>query len=651
MELILFIVTVLPMLGALLLGCCHKLSDDFKANMANVIGVIEFVLCAILLFQVIQGNSIAFEIKHVCGLGISLKLDGFRALHAGIAAFMWMMTTIFTKEYLHHYQHKLRYMFFTLITCGATVGVFLSADLMTTFIYFEIMSIASYVMVAHDQTTDALRAAETYLAVAVIGGMVMLMGLFLLYSQTHTLVISELFEACEHVQNQAMLFISGCLILVGFGAKAGMFPLHIWLPKTYPVAPAPASALLSGILTKTGVYGVIIISMEMFRENTTWAYIILMIGVITMLLGAILAVFSTNLKRTLACSSMSQIGFISVGIAMSIFLGHHNALAARGTILHMVNHSLIKLLLFMIAGVIYMNLHQLDLNKIQGYGRKKTLLKVLYLVGALGISGVPLFNGYVSKTLIHESIVEYIVLASNPVFFETIEWLFIIAGGLTFAYMTKLFICIFVEKNQDAQLQNKYDANTSYMNNTSGIVLIICAICLILIGVIPNITADYLAHLSEGFLHAGHLEHAVHYFSMVNLVGGAKSLIIGAFVYVVIIRGLLMKGTVYLQRWPQLLDLENLFYRPLIQQVIPFMVAFICRVLASIPEFIVYLGSKSVLKKIKVKKPEQQDYLPGQVQTFPKSSMLLTEIEASLSFGLLLFGMGVIITVLYILFF
>ena len=144
--------------------------------MANVIGVIEFVLCAILLFQVIQENSIAFEIKHVCGLGISLKLDGFRALHAGIAAFMWMMTTIFTKEYLHHYQHKLRYMFFTLITCGATVGVFLSADLMTTFIYFEIMSIASYVMVAHDQTTDALRAAETYLSVAVIGGMVMLMG-------------------------------------------------------------------------------------------------------------------------------------------------------------------------------------------------------------------------------------------------------------------------------------------------------------------------------------------------------------------------------------------------------------------------------------------------------------------------------------------
>ena len=112
-----------------------------------------------------------------------------------------------------------------------------------------------------------------------------------------------------------------------------------------------------------------------------------------------------------------------------------------------------------------------------------------------------------------------------------------------------------------------------------------------------------------------------------------------------------MEGTVYLQRWPQLLDLENLFYRPLIQYVIPFVVAFVCRVFASIPEFILFLGSKSVLKKIKIKKPDQQDYLPGQVQIFPKTSLLLTEIESSLSFGLLLFGMGVIITVLYILFF
>ena len=132
-------------------------------------------------------------------------------------------------------------------------------------------------------------------------------------------------------------------MLFGFGAKAGMFPLHVWLPKAHPVAPAPASALLSGILTKTGVFGVLVVSAEIFRYDEQWGKLILCLGVITMFGGAFLAVFSIDLKRTLACSSMSQIGFILVGTGMTELLGEENALAVRGTILHMVNHSLIKL--------------------------------------------------------------------------------------------------------------------------------------------------------------------------------------------------------------------------------------------------------------------------------------------------------------------
>ena len=131
------------------------------------------------------------------------------------------------------------------------------------------------------------------------------------------------------------------------------------------------------------------------------------LAAVTMFLGAVLALFSVDLKRTLACSSMSQIGFILTGISMMCLLGEENALAARGTLLHMANHSLIKLCLFMCAGCVYMNVHSLSLNDIRGFGRKKPLLFISFLMGALGIGGIPLWNGYVSKTLIHESIVEY----------------------------------------------------------------------------------------------------------------------------------------------------------------------------------------------------------------------------------------------------
>ena len=339
------------------------------------------------------------NIPGFCGMGLNFTLDGFRIVYCLIAAFMWLMTGLFSIEYFSHYKNKKRYHFFSVITFLATEGVFLSADFFTLFIFFEIMSLASYTWVAYDEKKASLRAAETYMAVAVIGGLVMLMGLFLMYSVTGTLN----FDALEYAyfdygllsaDSTALprVWAAGICMLFGFFAKAGAFPLHIWLPKAHPVAPAPASALLSGILTKAGMFGVLILSCRIFLGNGLWGTIILVIGVITMLHGAVLALFSIDLKRTLACSSVSQIGFILVGVGTSVLLVDENALAIRGALMHMANHSLIKLCLFMAAGVVYMNVHKLDLNDIRGFGKNKPLLMYIFLMGALGIGGMPLFN-------------------------------------------------------------------------------------------------------------------------------------------------------------------------------------------------------------------------------------------------------------------
>ena len=220
-------------------------------------------------------NGWEILIPGFCGMGLHLKMDGFRMVYTAIAVLMWGVAGVFSREYMAHYKNKARYYIFFWATFLATVGVFLSADLYTTFIFFEIMSFTSYVWVAFDERAESLRAAETYLAVAVIGGMVMLMGLFLLHDVLGTLDMDEIgpaaravlagretFESGQavHVAGgfgsaKAQLYVAGGLMLFGFGAKAGCFPLHIWLPKAHPVAPAPASALLSGILTKAGVFG------------------------------------------------------------------------------------------------------------------------------------------------------------------------------------------------------------------------------------------------------------------------------------------------------------------------------------------------------------------------------------------------------------
>lgn len=695
-----------PMAAAIVSYLLGRYKKKIRDYFADAVTALEFGLLFFLAVRLFTGNgqAVTVTVPYICGFGLHFTLDGFRALYGTIAAFMWMMTTLFSKEYFAHYRNRNRYYLFLLLTLGATVGVFLSADFYTTFIFFEMMSFTSYVWVAHDEKKDSMRAAGTYLAVAVIGGLVMLMGIFLLYHVTGTLRFEDLtgqYEALlslsgkEVPASRLKLQAAGLCMLFGFGAKAGAFPLHIWLPKAHPVAPAPASALLSGILTKAGMFGILILSCYLFLGNTAWGSLILIIGVITMALGAVLALFSVDLKRSLACSSVSQIGFILVGVGMTGLLGNENFSAVRGTLLHMVNHSLFKLVLFMAAGVVFMNVHQLNLNEIRGFGRKKPLLQFIFLMGALGIGGIPLWNGYISKTLLHESIVEYTALLRegavtvsifNVGAMQTIEWIFLISGGLTVAYMTKLYVAVFVEKNQNASLQERFDSlQGNYMNKTSAFALTGSAALLPVMGFLPEKVMNTLADMGQGFFQVEGEAHPVAYFSWDNLKGALISIGIGVIIYLVVVRLWMMKkeengSRTYLNRWYRHFDLENVIYRPLLLRLLPFLSGIVCRVLDSLVDTVVVVLRKTLYKDSRLpheleegtwlthmagaaantlvraanatfwkKHPKTVDYEHKYAMVHEVWSEDTTIIGRSLSFGLLLFCIGLIITVVYIL--
>ncbi len=646
-------------------------------------GAFIFILMCILAQQ---GMGSELYAPGICGLGLHFCLDGFRGVYGIVAAFMWMMTLLFSREYLGHEKHLGRYYFFQLVTLNATLGVFLSADLFTTFIFFEIMSFTSYVWVAQEETKGALKAAETYLAVAVIGGLVLLMGLFLLYHTLGTLEMSELLSAAAACADKGVLYIAGVCALVGFGAKAGAFPLHIWLPKAHPVAPAPASALLSGILTKAGVFGILAVSSNIFLHDQRWGLLLLFLGLCTMFGGALLAVFSVDLKRTLACSSMSQIGFILTGIGMQGILGEENGLAARGTLLHMVNHSLIKLALFMIAGVVVMNLHKLDLNDIRGFGRKKPLLNACFLAGALGISGIPLFNGYISKTLLHESIVEGAELAVElSGFLKAAEWVFLFSGGMTLAYMTKLYVALFVEKNSSVKEQKRFDGMRKYMNPISAFAIVGSSAILPVLGFLPHLVTDKIADLGQGFMNFNGEIHAVSYFSFENLKGGLISIGIGAALYWCIRKFLMAEKQgirEYRNCWPDWLDMEGLISRPLLLTALPFLARVFCRIFDSLVDGIVVLLRKTIYRdrKIPHELPEGSEFThllgealdwlrnkkrrilrrpaPEHEVSFEHRLAMQREkimetntiIQRSLSFGLLLFYVGLVFTLIYLLY-
>jgi len=624
--------------------------------------------------------------------------DGFRVVYALLATLLWVMTLLFSKQYFYRHRHLTRYFVFYFITFGAVLGVFFAADLLTLFLFFEIMSFTSYVWVVQEETDAAIRASKTYLAVAVIGGLSMLMGIFMLEHAFGTLMISDMREAATAFlageggnfgNRQTYLYVAAALLTVGFGGKAGIFPLHIWLPKAHPAAPAPASALLSGMLTKCGIFGMLLVNCHLLFADEAWGKVILILGTITMVLGAVSALFSVDMKRTLACSSVSQIGFITLGIGMISIMGGHG-IALSGTVYHMVNHTVLKLVLFLAAGVVYMNTHSLDLNKVRGYGRKHPFLAAAVAFGGLGLAGIPGFNGYISKTLLHESLVEHMHhleaagLHGEIGMLKTVEVLFLISGGLTLAYMLKLFIAIFVEKGDGEEKEKK-----SSMTVLSGIAVCGSAVLIPVLGLTPNVIFAKIGHLAEEFFCPPVIlngeGHEIHWLAFENLKGALISVGIGVAVYFVVVRGLLMKKEngrrIYVNRIPSWLDLEESVYRPVVLYAIPFVLAFFSRIcdtvvdgitgflrstlfaprkrrmsiwvgtrvthmLGTAMDGVVALLNKTIFRNHPITKSFVSVFAVSELEARQTFSLVI----GSVSFGLLLAAMGLAISLIYLLF-
>lgn len=687
---IIILMILLPMIGAAIvwIESSMRKSEQSAWAISMVIIVIEFFLSIYLLFtRYYFPGAEQWKLQNICGQGLSFQTSGFQVLYGTLTAGVWLIVTIFSREYFERDKKRVLFYKTMLFILGSTMGVFYSADLFTTFIFFEMMSVAVYFWIVYDQKEAAIQASNLYMAFAIASGMIMLMGIFLLYHLAGTLDFYELLETCSFITDRRMLYISAALLLCGFGTKCGVFLFHIWMPSSYLESPTPATVLLSSILTKTGIFGLIIINSYILSWDTGWGMLTLSAGVLTMAVGAIIAVFSMNLKVILACSSMSQIGFIVVGIGMMNLLKDEGSFAVWGTILHMVNHTLLKLILFIIAGVICMSTTNLELNNIRGIGKKNPVLKISFLMAMLGISGVPLWNGYISKTLIHESIVEYILVAGtvapdSVVFFKIIEWVFLISGGLTLAYMLKLYIAIFFEDSVSKKREKSCN-----MSKVTSVILLVCSCLLPILGILSTVFMNRIARIGDSFISGlGFEEKSMTYFSLSNMGGAMISIIIGLLVYFGFIRVFFMRkrkngGTYYQKIWPDWISLEGVFYRPIFYVILPAVLAFLCRILDQLVDSIVVFMRKTiycdnekklppmigtqttyffgsffneivkVLNKIIFRKhPIQKDYIPIFAEKREKWLENNSLIMRSVSFGLLMACIGLCFTLVYLVF-
>ncbi len=591
-----------------------------------------------------------------CSIGLSFTYDGFRLVYAIITSFVFLMCTFFCREYLAGGHANKRFYTFWIITYLAVIGLLFSGDFFTLFMFFETMSFASTFWVLHEEDEGSDYAGRLYLRISVICGLVMLYGIFLVQHIFDTISFKELLAITgeEGFVLTKEMYAAAFLLFVGFGAKAGAFLLHVWLPRAHTVAPAPASAVLSGILTKTGIMGIIITSTTLgLMDDKIWGNFLMFMGGATMFTGAFLAIFSTNLKKTLACSSVSQIGFILTGISCMVLLaeeGEALAFAYSGTLLHMINHSMIKLVLFLLAGGVLKKTGSLALNDIKGYGRNKPLLAIPFAIGALSISGVPGFSGYISKTLIHEAVEE----VAHSGLAHVVSIVFTITGGMTLCYMTKLFVCLFIENGPAAQKKG--------LKPLSIFSVWLPAIILFGMGILPKIFAKIpaLAAFTETGISGEEFGKVsdMHWFAFHTMKGGLISIAIGIVLYLVVVRVLLMKktseGRIYRDALPKWFDLEKYVYRPVILYALPFILAIPFRVLDKLVDTLAYVTRMHILNPLhhkgKIRGKGYENFTKRVALAGAESAELAKIMERSISFSMLLFSIGLIITLFVMLF-
>jgi len=343
---------------------------------------------------------------------LTFALDGVGLIFALVATFVWTCASLYAIDYLDRDGRERRYHLTSLLTLAALLGIVTAGDLITLYVFFEWLGLAAYLFVVHAGGRAAERAGAKYLVLTLLGGFAVLTGVLLV----HGLGGGEVGVAVPlESGREGVRLAAAALLVLGFGVKAGLLGLHIWLPDAHTAAPAPASALLSGLMIKAGAYGILrtvgglfgggpAAPPEALLQGEALALAVLWAGIATMFAGVVMALWQVEAKRLLAYSSVSQMGFILVGIGAGGYLAGGGAIGWTGALLHIVNHALFKGLLFLGIGAVIHATGVGDLRRLGGLARRMPWTFAFVLVAAAGIAGVPGLNGFVSKSVLHHAL-------------------------------------------------------------------------------------------------------------------------------------------------------------------------------------------------------------------------------------------------------
>ena len=330
-------------------------------------------------------------------LPILFKVDAMSIIFAAVTIIIFLGSGIFSLEYMKHEQKKKRFYVFYLLAFLVLMGLCFAGNLITFYLFFEMLTLASTPLVLHSGSREANMAGLKYLFYSLCGAYMALFGLYFVSKYGNTLTFSEGGVINQELAagHTGLLLVAAFVMILGFSVKAGMFPMHAWLSAAHPVAPAPASAVLSAVIVKAGVLGIIRVIYYIFGAaflKGTWVQTAFMVlTLITVFMGSMLAYREPVLKKRLAYSTVSQVSYILFGLSAM------DMNSVTGGVLHVIAHGFIKAALFLCAGAIIYRTGKTRVEELKGIGKEMPLLMWCYTIVSLGLIGIPPTGGFISK--------------------------------------------------------------------------------------------------------------------------------------------------------------------------------------------------------------------------------------------------------------
>lgn len=419
---------------------------------------------------------------------IYFHIDDISRLFVTVVSIVWLAAGIYAFVYMRHEGEEKRFFGFYLVVYGVLVGQDFAGNLVTMYLFYELMTLSSMPLVLHNGSREAIMAALKYLFYSMCGAYLGLFGIFFLYRYCDTLTFTAggTLNMALTQGHEAILLIAVFCMLLGFGAKAGMLPLHSWLPTAHPVAPSPASAVLSAIIVKAGVLAIIravyyIVGAEFLRGTwvqTAWMVITLS----TVFMGSMLAYREPIFKKRLAYSTVSQVSYILFGLSVL------SETALTGALLHTVFHAFIKCALFLTAGIFIFQCGATRVDEYAGIGKRMPKTLWCYTFAALGLIGIPPTSGFISKWYLAQGALE----AEIGVF----RWLgpavLLVSALLTAGYLLPITMRgFFPGENAENAVTVKQEPSWVML-----MPLVVMAVLSVLLGILPNPLIDYAGRIA-----------------------------------------------------------------------------------------------------------------------------------------------------------